>query len=363
MQHPPFCPHLPCKLHTRQPSGKSWYVRNGTYLSRCKGRIQRYRCKACGAGFSSQSFHIDYYAKRIVDYHDLLDKLKSCSSTRDMARDFKVSTATVQNKVFRLARQAISLHAELTSALRVSEDLVADGFESFCVSQYYPNNIHLLAGRHSQFLYHLNYVTIRRKGRMRAEQKRKRTALERLYSAPYRGIELSFKELLDRLLDLSKGRLTLFSDEKRDYGLALKGIGGICHRTISSRRERTYANPLFAVNYLDRQIRKDLKEHVRETVCFSRNVCNSMERLVLYSLYHNYLKAYRAKLRKGEYVSHAEKAGIDGDLVRKGLKTLFTRRRFLSHTPIRGFMRYLWKRQLFTPLKDKVEYVPKYALA
>ena len=54
---------------------------------------------------------------------------------------------------------------------------------------------------------------------------------------------------------------------------------------------------------------------------------------------------------------------IPQDLRKRRNTMIGTLRRFLSHTRIRGFMRNLWKRQLFTPLKDKVEYVPKYALA
>jgi len=37
----------------------------------------------------------------------------------------------------------------------------ADGFESFCVSQYFPNNIQLLVGSDSQHVYQIDYATIR----------------------------------------------------------------------------------------------------------------------------------------------------------------------------------------------------------
>ena len=40
---------------------------------------------------------------------------------------------------------------------------------------------------------------------------------------------------------------------------------------VSGKAARTKNNRLFAVNYLDREIRKDNASHVRETVQFSRN--------------------------------------------------------------------------------------------
>jgi hypothetical protein len=65
---------------------------------------------------------------------------------------------------------------------------VADGFESFDVSQYFPNNITIMAGEESQFLYAFSHTTIRRKGSMRPDQKRKRAALEAQWRAPREGV-------------------------------------------------------------------------------------------------------------------------------------------------------------------------------
>ena len=36
-------------------------------------RIQRYRCNLCGKYFSAQTFDIDYYAKRRVEYRKVVD--------------------------------------------------------------------------------------------------------------------------------------------------------------------------------------------------------------------------------------------------------------------------------------------------
>ena len=218
MKAPSFCPNHLCRYHFKAPTDVRWFKGKGFYWSQVRNRLMhRYFCFGCQKSFSEMAFHIDYYAKKQLSYHELLKKLKSGSSIRDMARDFRVTTETIQNKISRLARQAMGLHGRLTAGLELKEELAADGFESYCVSQYYPNNIHLLAGRDSQFLYHANYVTIRRKGRMTEEQKKKRRKLERVYRAPVRGIESSFGEMAERMRELFKGRIVLYTDEKKEY--------------------------------------------------------------------------------------------------------------------------------------------------
>jgi hypothetical protein len=61
------------------------------------------------------------------------------------------------------------------------------------------------------------------------------------------------------------------------------------------------------VNYLDREIRKDLAEHHRETVCFARSQLMSDARMWIYLVWHNTDKPYRISPRQD--VSHAEAAG------------------------------------------------------
>jgi|GEM_PF-4274898 len=46
------------------------------------------------------------------------------------------------------------------------------------------------------------------------------------------------------------------------------------HRRYSSRLPRTVGNPLFPVNYIDRECRKDMAEYVRETIRFARSAHN-----------------------------------------------------------------------------------------
>ena len=364
-----FCPNSKCELHNKQFKLNKWYYGYGTYKTKTFGIVQRYKCRRCGHTFSEQTFSIDYYAKRIINYEELLKKIISTSSNRDISRDFGISTGTVSNKISRLSRQAIALHEELKKKIVLKENLSADGLESFSVSQYFPNNITFLVLSSSQYVYYFNYTTIRRKGRMKENQKMKRKLLENVYKPLPKGIEISFLLLLYEIENMKKGKgdIYLYTDEKKEYVRALirhtYGYSGLKHIRISSKKMRNYQNKLFSNNYLDRQIRKDCANHMRETVCFARNVNNCMERMIIYIMYHNYIKIFREKRRGRDNRTHAEVAGINKIYIDKNLKNIYSKRRFLSLENISDSFEELWNRMLITPLKKSSEYLPAYAVA
>jgi len=289
----------------------------------------------------------------------------------------EISPATLTNRIDRLARQYIAFHTDQMARLKLKEDLAADGFESFCVSQYFPNNIHLLVGEDSQLVYAFSYVLLRRKGRMTAKQKAKRMELDKLVAYPKRGVENSFKEVLERvensMKNREKKRIILWTDEKKDYKRALgkyqffeaaRVQGQFAHNTVSSRAARTVDNPLFPVNYMDRELRKDMANHTRETVCFARNVCNMLNRMVIYFHWHNYFKPFRIDKKDESQYQHVEKAGLDRGRYELEISILHKRRRFLSFSEhVKSFWNLLWKKMIDTPLKAGGEYLPRYALS
>ena len=374
MARPLFCPNKSCSCHIDPDTPEStslrkmdWFKRSGTYFTKVRGEVQRYTCKRCGRGFSDQTFSLDYYVKRIINYNRLADSLESCASVRACARTLGCSCDSVTNRTSRFARQCISLHSRFLSTVEQQEDMAADGFESFAVSQYYPNNIHLAVGSTSQFLYFCDYVTIRRKGTMTAFQSRVREALETLYRSSPQALTASFAELLEhvqqRYLASSYRPMTLHTDEKSEYRRALSKNDRLCqaiaekgfaHNQISSRAKRTKHNPLFPVNYLDRELRKDLAEHVRETVRFARNVNHSMERLWIYAYRHNFKKRFRINDPVTVQRTHGEQTGGGLKTMRWLARGLTSRRRFLSFEKLEKAQGRVWRREHVTPLKGIV---------
>ena len=371
---PPFCanPRCPHHLHTPQNPYRD-YLRWGSYRSRVNGEVPRYRCRVCGKTFSRQTFRVDYWVKRRIGYAGVMERLASCSSVRAMGRVYGVAGQTIQNRIGRGARQVLAFESRQGVLRHPEEDVVADGFESYCGSQYFPNNIQLLVGSRSQFVYEVEYAGLRRKGRMTERQKARRAELEQRY-LPERGeLGTTFVRLLETglsiLSDGGMAGLTLWTDEKLEYrralrgcelGAALEDAGRLVHRRIPSRRARTVHNPLFPVNYLDRELRKDLHEHVRESTCFGRNVNAQMERLVLYLYYHNYRKPHRAR---GDPRSHAELAGSCMEAVHEDEKRLWEDRAWLSRTELSPSGRETWLRLRRTPLKEGPEHAPRYVAA
>jgi transposase-like protein len=373
MFHPPFCPNRECRNHHLSSKTDTWYVKNGSYSSLLSNKIQRFQCLHCGTGFSSRTFSLDIFVQKKLPYRQIFSHLITSSGIRDIARLLKVSPNTINNRISRMARQALAVHTSLSSELSLNEDLVADGFESFVCSQYFPNNINILAGKESQFWFSSDYAHLRRKGRMTAYQKKKNRELQAGFFGHRRSIYRSFKDLVHLSLELQEkskhSAITLFTDEHPQYARVMHDLSSnekkrIRHLKISSELPRTVRNDLFSVNYLDREIRKDNSDHTRETVQFARNVCNCMERLAVYRMYHNYTKPYRIGKRADSAITHAERAGIPSRCIAAEMRTVFTQRRFFSRT---GWLsisdRLIWLKEISTPLKQRAEYLPAYAWA
>ena len=368
-----FCPNSNCPNHT-PPHDSKWFDYHGSYSS-CGTARQRYRCRICRKTFSKRSLSIDYWTHRDINYLELLTLFASGFSVRGLARYFHTTTQTIQNRFTRLARNFITVVTSLHHSLKLTEDLVADGLENFCVSQDFPNNIHLLTGKKSQFLYGFNYALMRRKGRKTEVQKKR---CEKIY--PYvdftrHTIKRTFKELLVQMTNIAHqaGSFHLYTDEKKQYRLALnedpftcrlKAAGSFSHIAITSNEPRTVWNNLFPVNYLDREVRKDMPEYHRETVCFARNVNNSLERRCVYCFHHNFIKRYRVGV-SGEERTHAEVAGVGDEAVRMIRSQVLKRRSFYHDGSVvyGGFSDELWRREVPTPLKKRSEYLPRYAVA
>jgi transposase-like protein len=373
--NPPFCPNPDCTHHRDTPERYAGYWKHaGSYMTVVVGAVPRFKCTACGREYSVRTFAYGYYTKRTLDVREIQRAVSQGESVSSVARHLGASTASIQNRIDRLARACLAMHTDLTATLTLGEHLVADGFESFDRSQYHPNQINLLVGKRSQFLYTLAHVTIRRKGRMTRIQKERRRRLEELWRAPRAGNRASFARVLAAIDPIwNRTRmpdLQLWTDEHRDYPPAIMDTrpllmamhdGSFCHMTWPSAAPRHLLNPLFAVNYYDRELRKDIAAFRRESTCFTRNVANGLSRLACHMAYHNYQKPYRVQSVHSDGPSHAEMAGIDRVLIGAQLAKLYTDRPFISqHDPSAETAR-IWLKRAATPLKKVPDRIPAYA--
>ena len=368
-----ICPDSRCPNHSPDRSIQ-WFDFHGAYES-CGSRIQRYRCRSCRRTFSRRTLSIDFWTHRRLDYLNIINLFGSGCSLRAISRFMNASVNTIQDRIGRLARSILPALSQIQESLDPAEDLVADGLENFFVSQDFPNNINLLVGKKSQYTYGFSYALMRRKGTTTDTQKQRCIRLYPHVDFTRNTITKSFVALIEQMHRVTRKRSiwTLYTDEKDQYQTALRKdpkiseqirAGTFRHVRINSKRPRTVTNDLFAVNYMDREIRKDVAEYRRETVCFGRNVANGLERMCVYLFHHNFIKRYRIGVTS-EVRTHAEVAGVNRDQIASIRNDVLNRRHFLTDREVRpgSFLESVWMRRTPTPLKTSDEYLPQYVAA
>ena len=370
-EEPEFCPNPACRFHDRLTAADyQWYVRFGRFTTRARGAIQRFRCTACGKTCSTQTFSIHYWTHTTNDLAWLLGYLGTCSGMRQAARIAGVTHRVLHNRCRRLARNALMLMDCVLGQLTLGEDLAFDGFESFTRSQYHPNNITHLTGSDSQFIYAAVHTLFRRKGAMRKAQRRTRALIDAVWHPPTT-VGADTAELLTDLAQpidaachraaASGTRFTLHSDRHPAYPRAIGSVatlaarladGSLHHQRTSSRAARSVANPLFSVNYVDRQLRSGMAEYVRETIRQGREVNSQMERMAIFMAVHNFATPHRidGRARVSDAVTHAAVAGVAGPSLDWALSRMLTHRHLYTHTTTgHGWIRRIWLHQYDNP--------------
>ena len=381
---PPFCPNAQCRCHQLTSGCYHSYIHWGYHWNASFGPIQRYRCRECTRSFSEMSFSIDYHCKRRVDCRHVEDCICDGGGVRSTARSLSVSTGTVANRIHRLARGAFVTLSRLNRTLDQQESLAFDGFRSFCASQHAPCDLTHLIGRESEYVYSFDFAPLRRSGRMSEAQKRSRARFERLMRAGPQASEHSARRLYDAIILMGRwsasmtGAREIWSDKHPAYRDAwnsheamqhLQYCGRVVHRTVSSRAARTSANPLRVVNYFDREIRKDLADHRRETVCFARCPYDMLARFAVYVVHHNMDKPRRVRgsrsPKAAERVarSHAVAAGADARTVAEFQLWRRCFRAFVSKEPLSEFARSWWLGRIPAQPNLRYPHIPQYALA
>jgi transposase-like protein len=294
---PPHCPFADCESH-RVP-GPWRAIRKGFFVRATAPRvIQRYRCPRCGRSFSSQTFSLSYWLRRPEILTPLFLRLLSCSALRQISAEFGASHSTIARQAARLGRHCLLLHEHLRPRAAPAEPLVLDGFRSFESGQYWPFELNLLIGV-SHYLYGFQDAELRRSGRMRESQRRRRASLERRFGRPTPGAtRRAVAELVARIVPPG-GSALIRSDEHADYPIALRSLAGriIVHERTSSTRPRTPRNPLFAANLADLLLRHTGANHKRETIAFSKRRQGALYRAAIFLVWRNYLKSRSERRR------------------------------------------------------------------
>lgn len=289
---PPYCPNPKCRRHL---GGAGFWQKNGTKkIKRFPYLSQRFRCRDCSRTFSYSFFFLEYQTHVWGKNETIFLHHRTNMSMRESARILGHTERMIRGRKKKMNRWGILRHAKFCGGLKVEEPLVYDGLENFSFSQYDPNNINQAIGKESFFIYDFNFSPINRKGTMTPFQALKKKKLEEIHGAyPRDGLRTSTRRIFKRLLEKSEGKLTLYSDEHFQYRKVVEEdlkAEKIIHLKTSAKINRNYQNPLFAVNYVDLQVRQELAAFRRETIAFSKHSIAMMESYVLYALYRNYMR-------------------------------------------------------------------------
>ncbi|MCB1893520.1 MAG: IS1 family transposase [Candidatus Latescibacteria bacterium] len=289
--------------------GRWPFKRQGAYYRSIKPcRVQRFQCTHCKRSFSTQTFSVSYWLKRPDVLPRLFMKTVGAMANRQIAREIRVAPSTVDRQLARLGRHCLLYQSRLLDRCRPRGAVIVDGFETFEYSQYFPFHHNLAVEVDSSFTFGFTDSPLRRKGRMRPDQRRRRAALEAELGRPDpKAVEKGVRELL-RIVCRGVDKLTLHTDDHRAYPRAMRTLQvTFDHRVTRSTERRDAANDLFEVNLLDLLIRHSSANHRRETIAWSKRRNGSSLRLWILVVWRNCVKR---RHEKGPPVSPAMLKGL-----------------------------------------------------
>lgn len=299
---PPYCPNSHCLFH--MGTDFRFYVKNGwTKTDKPPFQNQRYKCKNCGEQFSANTFKLDFRKRKINLSETVLHNFLHGMSNNSIARRMEIAEGTVRNRIRDMARQSLYFEKRHFPD-KLNEDVAYDGFETFTHSQFSPCYVNTAVGRKSLFIYHNTFSPLNRKGRMTEEQRIKNIELIQKHGLyPQNSVFEETRYIFKSLSQIGAGR-TIYSDEHKSYSRAARADSyNLDFKTISSRKRRDAANPLFPINHLHLLYRHFFSSQKRETIAFQKNEAGLMEKIQLMKIYRNFMNP--KFVRKNKYDPHA----------------------------------------------------------
>ena len=345
---PPFCPWPECSAHRGPSAG---FQRAGSYRRKYDpARIPRFKCKACEATCSRQTFSASYYLKRRELPAAVAPSLVAGSAHRQIARSAKCGKTTVSRLADRLGRHAILFHARTLAQIDfLTESIVHDHFETFIGRQDQALGIGTAVGAESWFVYDVDPAPHRGSGRRPDRKGAELLSPRKTYVG---SIRRTIRALLPKVPD--GDRLHCQVDGRIDYQAAVMG-------SLRTRvRLSVYPNPergpkgsprspeaafrdwaMFPADQLHQLIRHTCADHKRETIAFGRRLESIVGRAHLVAVWKNFIK--RRTERRPDRSTPAMRLGLADERwewERIFVRRLFPTREVLSNSALALY----WKR-------------------
>ena len=295
MFDPPRCPHRSCSQHHR-PTPR-FFARKGSYPVKCRSRrVPRFRCLACGRGFSRQTFRSDYRDHKPDLNARVFLSLATGIGLRQTARNVGLSQRCAEMKFRKIARHLRRLNLNLRGPLPPAASMQFDELETYETRRNTrPLSLPLLIEKQSRYIIWGESATIRPSGVMSKARKRAIREDEKRYGRRRDCSRRGCARTLRRGAALVEGlrSVVLFTDEKSTYPRLARAVFGkerLLHRRTSSKLVRDTWNPLFAINHTEAMARDHMGRLRRESWLASKQRRYLDLALQLWMTYRNYVR-------------------------------------------------------------------------
>jgi transposase-like protein len=285
----PDCPH--CESQNEPSESRIQIIRRGTFYRKSDGRIvNRFKCNACGRGFSFATFSPRYRQnKRHVNF--LLGRLfASGISQRRAAIILKLNRITVVRKFLFLAGEALKNIEKTNAACPVASRIQFDDQETFEHTKMKPLSITLAVEYKTRRILGFEVARMAASGPL-AERSRKkygrrpderRRARNRLF--------LKLKNLVLPTALIESDQNPFYPETVRTY------FPEATHKTHKGQRgsstgqgelKRIKFDPLFSLNHTCAMTRANINRLFRKTWCTTKRPDRLFAHLCIYADFHN----------------------------------------------------------------------------
>lgn len=239
---PPRCPYPDCRRFTHpevssheKPRRQFWH-RHGTYRTRCRGRVPRFRCSSCRRTFSYQTFRHDYRDKKPHLNAEVFDRLIASGGLRETACRLHLTRNNLEQKHRKIARTLGLLHQNMLQDFPEESQFLLDEMESFEDNRRTrPVTIPVLVEKNSYFVVGSDCAPIRPRGRMTPERRRAIAEDELRFGRRQDRSIPCLENLLGRLVPHVRHHGRVLARHRQEEGLWLPGTEGLGSRAPHPR--------------------------------------------------------------------------------------------------------------------------------
>ena len=266
-------------------------VKKGRYKRQQDRKIvQRYYCKSCGKGFSSQTNAIDYRHRKSHINQMVFNGLSKGLSQRACAYIIGVKPQTIARRVTRFGKvcqKNLDIYRSQRSNI---ENLFFDELETMEHSKCKPLTVPIAVEKDSRKVLFVDVGSIAAKGHL-AEISRKRYGQRKCERRTL------LTKLLSSLKASCKPKVKILTDMSHHYPKLIENLlPEALHATTKGRRgcvvgqgelKKGGFDPLFSLNHTYAMFRDNLKTLSRRTWCTCKKVERLRDLLHIYAWAHN----------------------------------------------------------------------------